>query len=141
MRDAFILGSRYEGLYRFTGRPLLELVHDTNHLSELWPRRLHYLHYDSLQFHYELGGPMLAHSLGGHLYYITFINDFSRKTWIYYLKHKDEAFKILKGFKSLIKNQTGKKINIFRFDNDGEYTSNEFIDFFKKEGVMKPTHK
>lgn len=36
MRDAFKLGSRYEGLYRVTGRPLLALVHDTNHRSELW---------------------------------------------------------------------------------------------------------
>ena len=36
MRYAFTLGSRFEGLYRVIGRPLLELVHDTNHLSELW---------------------------------------------------------------------------------------------------------
>lgn len=35
MRDAFTLGSRFEVLYRITRRPLLALVHDTNHLSEI----------------------------------------------------------------------------------------------------------
>lgn len=35
MKDAFILGSRFEGLYRVTGRPLFAFVHNTNHLIEL----------------------------------------------------------------------------------------------------------
>lgn len=48
MRDAFTLGSRFEGHYRVIGRPLLALVHDTNHLNELWHRRLAHLHYDAL---------------------------------------------------------------------------------------------
>eukprot|EP00253_Pinus_taeda_P014813 PITA_14813 len=74
------------------------------------------------------------HSIDGHLYYITFIDDFSRKTWIYYLKHKDEAFKMFKDFKALVENQTRKKIKIFRSNNGREYISNEFIDYFKKEG-------
>jgi len=65
---------------------------------------------------------MPIHSLGGHLYYNTFINDFSRKTWIYYLKYKDEVFKIFKEFKALVENHTRKKIKIFRSDKDEEYT-------------------
>ena len=48
MRDAFTLGSRSEGLYRVTGRPLLALVHNTNHLRELWHHKLAHLHYDAL---------------------------------------------------------------------------------------------
>ena len=82
---------------------------------------------------------MHVHSTGGLLYYITYIDDFSRKTWIYYLKHKDEAFEIFKEFKVLIKNQLGKRIKIFRSDNGGEYMSNEFIAFCKKEGIKKET--
>lgn len=48
MRDAFILGYRFEGLYRVNGRPLLALVHDTDHQSELSQRRLAHLHYEAL---------------------------------------------------------------------------------------------
>jgi len=93
---------------------------------------------DILQLiHSNICGMMLVHSLGGHLFYITFIDDFSRKTWIYYLKHKDEAFDLLKNFKSLVKNQIGKKIKIFRSDNGGEYISNESINICKKEGIKK----
>ena len=36
MRNAFTLGSRFEVLYRVTGRPLLAMVHDKNHQSKLW---------------------------------------------------------------------------------------------------------
>jgi len=36
IRDAFTLGSRFNRLYRIISRPLLALVHDTNHLIELW---------------------------------------------------------------------------------------------------------
>ena len=55
---------------------------------------------------------------------IQFINDFSRKTWIYFLKNKYEVFSKLKEFKSFIKNHIEKKIKTFRSDNGGEFTSN-----------------
>lgn len=48
IRDAFTLGSRFEGLYRVTRRPLLALVNDIDHQSELWHRRLAHLYYDAL---------------------------------------------------------------------------------------------
>ena len=51
------------------------------------------------------------------------------------MKHKDEAFEIFEEFKALVENHTGKKINIFRSHNGGEYISNEFIDFCKKVGI------
>ena len=51
---------------------------------------------------------------------------FSRKTWIYIMKNKDEVFSKFKEFKSLIENHTEKKIKTFRLDNGREFTSNEF---------------
>lgn len=72
--------------------------------------------------HLDLCGAMSVHSIGGHLYNIILIDDFSRKTWIYYLRHKNEAFDTFKEFKVLIENQKGKKIKVFRSENGGEYT-------------------
>ena len=60
-------------------------------------------------------------------YYVTFIDDYSRKTWIYFLKAKSEVFERFLEFKTLVENQTGKKIQVLRTDNGGEYTSNEFM--------------
>jgi hypothetical protein len=38
--------------------------------------------------HSDLFGPVIVPSLGGSLYYVSFIDDFSRKTWIYFLRKK-----------------------------------------------------
>ena len=62
------------------------------------------------------------------MYYAIFVDDFSRITWIYFLKKKDEVFKWFHSFKALVENQTGKKIKILRADNGIKYESNEFID-------------
>ena len=42
--------------------------------------------------HYDVCGPMSSNSLSGYVYYVYFIDEFSRKTWIYFLKNKDEVF-------------------------------------------------
>jgi hypothetical protein len=43
--------------------------------------------------HSDVCGPMPAPSLNGHVYYVIFIDDFSRKSWIYFMKTKNEIFK------------------------------------------------
>ena len=82
---------------------------------------------------------MPVNSLGGYLYYLTFTNHYSCKTWIYFLKKKDEVFTWFRHFKALIENQTEKKIKILRIDNGTEYESNEFHDFCKEAGIKRET--
>ena len=53
-------------------------------------------------------------SLSGYEYYVTFIDDYSRKTWIYFLKNKSEVFRKLKEFKALIESHLEKRINTLR---------------------------
>ena len=78
-------------------------------------------------------------SLGGCSYYMTFIDDFSRKTWIYFLKKKDEAFMWFRTFKALVENLTGKKIKILRTDNGIEYEMNKFKKFCREAGIKRET--
>jgi transposase InsO family protein len=68
---------------------------------------------------------------------VTFIDDYSRRTWIFFMKTKDEIFIRFREFKALVENQTGKKIKVLRLDNGGEYTSNDFRDFFKEAGIKR----
>ena len=79
--------------------------------------------------HSDVCGPMSTVSLTGHEYYVSFIDDYSRKTWIYFLKTKNEVFNRFQEFKALVENQTGKKIKVLRSDKGGEYTGHEFEDF------------
>jgi transposase InsO family protein len=70
-------------------------------------------------------------------YYLTFIDDHSRKTWIYFLKAKSEVFKRFQEFKALVENKTGKKIKVLRSDNGGEYASTKFVDFCTQAGIRR----
>lgn len=87
--------------------------------------------------HSDVCGPMTATSLSGYVYYVSLIDDFSRKTWIYFLKGKNEVFSKFKEFKALIENLYEKKIKIFRSDNGGEFTSGEFKSFYTEVGVKR----
>ena len=74
---------------------------------------------------------MSSSSLSGYVYYVYFIDEFYRKTWIYFMKNKDEFFKKFKEFKALIENHSEKKIKTFQSDNGGEFTLNEFKELCK----------
>jgi hypothetical protein len=77
--------------------------------------------------HSDVCGPMPSNSLSGYVYYVSFIDDYSHKTWVYFLKSKDEVFGKFKEFKALIENISERKIKILRSDSGGEYTSKEFV--------------
>jgi transposase InsO family protein len=87
--------------------------------------------------HSDVCRPMTVSSLGGFLYYVTFIDDFSWKTWIYFMKTKDEVFNRFQEFKAQTENLMGKKIRVLRIDNGGEYTSIDFSDFCKEAGIKR----
>ena len=71
------------------------------------------------------------------MYYGVFIDDFSRNTWIVFLKAKGEVFKCFKELKALVENKTGKKMKVLRSDNGGEYTSGKFVYFCASEGIWR----
>ena len=80
---------------------------------------------------------MSSSSLSGYVYYVSFIDYFSRKIWIYFLKIKDEVFNKFKEFKALIENHTENKIKTFRSENGEEFTSYEFNELCKDSGIKK----
>lgn len=67
--------------------------------------------------HSDICGLISTKALSGAEYFITFIDDHSRKTWIYFLKTKDEVFGQFNEFKALVDNLTGKMIKVLRLDN------------------------
>jgi len=60
---------------------------------------------------------------GGKNYFMTFIDDYSRYTKVYLIKHKDEAFDMFLSYKTEVENQLDKKIKRIRSDRGGEYVS------------------
>ena len=85
--------------------------------------------------HSDICGKIIPGSLGGGCYFVTFIDDASRYTWVYILKKKSEVFNTFKNWKALVENMYDKKIKVFRTDNGGEYTSAEFESYLREEGI------
>jgi hypothetical protein len=87
--------------------------------------------------HTNVCGPMTIASLNEYLYYVLFIDDHSRKTWIYFLKTKDGVLARFQEFKAQVENLTGRRIRVLRSDNGGEYTSRDFNDFCIETGIKR----
>ena len=76
--------------------------------------------------HSDVFGPIPTTSMNVSRYFMTFIDDYSRYCWIYFLNEKSKAFETFKIFKVLAENNLGKKIKALRLDNGGEYIKREF---------------
>ncbi|PKA47383.1 Retrovirus-related Pol polyprotein from transposon TNT 1-94 [Apostasia shenzhenica] len=87
--------------------------------------------------HTDLCGKMSTESLGNCFYFLTFIDDYSRYTWVYFLKSKSESFKYFKEFKALVEKMSGFKIQNLRSDRGGEFNSFEFNEYCKIEGINR----
>jgi hypothetical protein len=87
--------------------------------------------------HNDVFGPVSVPSLRKYVYYVSFIDKFSRNAWIYFLRKKSEVFDMFKEFKSLVENQTKKIIKVLRMNNGGEFCGNEFEELCKKCSVER----
>lgn len=87
--------------------------------------------------HFDICGPINPSSYGGKRYLICFIDDFSRKTWGYFLPQKSKAFSAFKNLKARVENEAGKSIKTLRTDRGGEYCFKEFEDFCGEHGIRR----
>ncbi|PRQ55987.1 putative RNA-directed DNA polymerase [Rosa chinensis] len=87
--------------------------------------------------HLDICGPIHPVSNGNKRYFITFTDDFSRKTWVYFMEQKSEAFGVFKSFKTLVEKESGKEIKILRYDRGGEYNSSAFMSFCASYGIRR----
>jgi transposase InsO family protein len=76
-------------------------------------------------------------SIGGCKYYMNFIDDHTRKVWVYFVKHKGEVFQYFFNFKAMVGKKNGVSIKCLRSDGGGEYFSNESSEYLKEHGIQK----
>ncbi|GAA0142710.1 transmembrane signal receptor [Lithospermum erythrorhizon] len=69
----------------------------------------------------DLCGPMTTKTLGGYCYFVTFIDNHSRRLWAYPLKTKDQVYELFKQFHVMVERESGKTLKCIRTDNGGEY--------------------
>ena len=69
-------------------------------------------------------------------YFVTFIDYYSRFTWVYFLRAKGEVFSVFQGFVALLETQFSASIKVLRSDSSSEYMSNEFQVFLQSKGII-----
>ncbi|KAG7556890.1 Integrase catalytic core [Arabidopsis suecica] len=72
-------------------------------------------------------------------YFVTFIDEKSKYTWLTLLPSKDRVLEAFKNFHTYVTNQYNAKIKIFRSDNGGEYTSQAFKEHLASHGIIHQT--
>jgi transposase InsO family protein len=80
---------------------------------------------------------MQTRSLGGAYYFLLFIDDCTRFTWVYFLRKKSHTFEYFKEFRSMVEKQTGKCIRILRSDQGGEYKKACVLKYCKDNGIQQ----
>ena len=89
--------------------------------------------------HSDLMGPLKPQTLQGKSYVLTFIDDCSRRSWIYLLKSKDETLEKFKIWKNMVENGTDRRMKVLRTDNGGEFVSKSFKDYLQEQGIEHQT--
>lgn len=80
----------------------------------------------------DVWGPTIT-SIGGYNCYISFIDDFSKFTWIYPLKYKSDVFSVFLPFQKHAERLLNTKIVSFQSDWGGEY--HKLNKYFQEIGV------
>ena len=88
--------------------------------------------------HSDVCGPFNPPSFSKNRYFLLFIDDFSCKTWVYFLKEKSQVFECFKKFKAQVEKETKYQIKAIRSDRGGEYNSKEFLQFCEDHGIRRP---
>jgi len=89
--------------------------------------------------HSDVWGPSRVSSVFGFRYFVTFIDDYSRCTWLFLMKNRSEVFDIFQNFCAEIKTQFNTFVSMLRSDNAKEYLSTSFKAFLNSQGILHQT--
>ncbi|KAK2966238.1 hypothetical protein RJ640_008221 [Escallonia rubra] len=107
-----------------------------HHRSSLSPRVNKRAEFAFELVHSDVWGPCPILSKIGFRYFVTFVDDFSRMTWIYFMKNRSEVFAHFSAFCVEIKTQFNVPVHILRSDNAKEYMSGSFQNYMNQHGIL-----
>lgn len=108
------------------------------HHREPFPKKSPWRATQRLQLiHADICGPTKSESNSNKRYFITFIDDFSRRTWVYFLSKNFATLEVFKKFKATAEKESGDVICTLRTDRGGEFTSAKFDSFCSMNGIKR----
>nr|GEW64278.1 hypothetical protein [Tanacetum cinerariifolium] len=107
------------------------------HKASCKAKTLSYVNQPLQILHMDLFGPTSIRSINHKTYCLVITDGFSRFSWVYFLKSKDETTPILKDFKRQAENQFNHNVKTIKSDNRTEFKNNELIEFCGLKGVKR----
>ena len=104
-----------------------------------YPSRINKTNILFLLIHSDIWSPAHVVGMHGYLYYVVFIDDCTRMSWIYFLKHKSEVFKVFFDFYNMICTQFQAQPHMFRIDNGREYVNSDMHQFLTTMCIIHQT--
>uniref|UniRef100_A0A2N9FUI2 Integrase catalytic domain-containing protein n=1 Tax=Fagus sylvatica TaxID=28930 RepID=A0A2N9FUI2_FAGSY len=84
----------------------------------------------------DLWGPAPVTASNDFRFYLVFVDEFTKFTWVYLLKHKSDTFQVFTQFRAMIETQFSLPIKILRTDCGGEFLSTPFNQFCLSKGII-----
>ena len=127
------------------GLPLLKKIQPTCEACILGKQHVHAIPKHVMPYttrpleliHSDLCGPLPHTSLKGNRYVLTFIDDFSRRTWVYFLDVKSDTFTTFQDFQRQVEREMSLSLACLRTDRGGEYLSSEFNTYCTRQGIQR----
>ena len=104
----------------------------------LFPRQASYRATEQLELvHGDLCGLVSPATPGGRRYFLLLVDDASRYMWAVLLNSKATTVDAIKCHQAAIEKECGRKLWVLRMDNDGEFTTAEFMAYCADEGIQR----
>lgn len=87
----------------------------------------------------DIWGPARKSSLSGNQYFLVLIDDYTRYTWVLFLKHKYDALSVFKIWRKQVQRDSGEKLRCIRTDEASELLSKYFTQFLQFHGIRHET--
>ena len=87
--------------------------------------------------HTNVWGPIKMASIGGNHYFVSFIDDYSTRCWVYTMNTKGKILELFVDQKRNMEKSTRRKIKVLHSDNGEEYTSDSFLQLCRDEGTER----
>ncbi|GJU89534.1 retrovirus-related pol polyprotein from transposon TNT 1-94 [Tanacetum coccineum] len=155
-----IKGSRGSNLYTISIKDMMKssliclLSKASKNKSWLWHRRLNHLNFGKSKkhthkpktkntnlevlntLHMDLCGPMRVQTINGKKYILVIVDDYSRFTWVKFLRSKDETPKVVIKFLKQIQVGLNKTVRNIRTDNGTEFVNKDLTDYYERVGIF-----
>ena len=86
--------------------------------------------------HSDVWGPSRISNISGSRWFVTFIDDHTRVTWVFLMKEKSEVGQIFQNFNRMIQTQFKTKIQVLKTDNDREYFQSKLGSYHLEQGII-----